>query len=154
MHHTAAPARPGHDAPLRVLVTKIGFDGHDRGSRLVAAFLRDAGHEVIYTPPWQEIAAVVELVLEEDVDVIGISSLATDHLIVPDLMDALRAAGLDHVAVVVGGIVPESEVSALVDAGVREVFGPGSSRERIVRAVGALGREAQRRKLDREGFAS
>ena len=67
----------------RVLVTKIGLDGHDRGSRIVAAACRDAGMEVIYTPPWQSIAAVVKLALEEDVDVVGISSLATDHLIVP-----------------------------------------------------------------------
>jgi hypothetical protein len=66
----------------KVLVTKIGFDGHDRGSRIVAAGLRDAGMEVIYTPPWQEIPTVVKLAMEEDVDVIGISSLATDHLLV------------------------------------------------------------------------
>ncbi len=95
--------------PPRVLVTKIGLDGHDRGSRIVAAYLRDAGMEVIYTPPWQSIPAVVKLALEEDVDVIGISSLATDHLIVPKLMDALRAAGLGHVGLIVGGIVPEDE---------------------------------------------
>ena len=79
-----------HDFRPRVLVTKIGLDGHDRGSRIVAAACRDAGMEVIYTPPWQSIAAVVKLSLEEDVDVIGISSLATDHLIVPKLMQALR----------------------------------------------------------------
>ncbi len=66
--------------PPKVIVTKIGFDGHDRGSRLVAAFLRDAGMEVIYTPPWQEVSTVVKLVIEEDAEVIGISSLATDHL--------------------------------------------------------------------------
>ena len=77
----------------RVLVTKIGLDGHDRGSRIVAAACRDAGMEVIYTPPWQSIPAVVKLALEEDVDVVGISSLATDHLIVPKLMTALREAG-------------------------------------------------------------
>ena len=85
---TAAALSP----PARVLVTKIGLDGHDRGSRIVAAFLRDAGMEVIYTPPWQSIAAVVKLAMEEDVDVIGISSLATDHLIVPKLTEALGGA--------------------------------------------------------------
>ena len=69
--------------PPRVLVTKIGLDGHDRGSRLVAGFLRDAGMEVIYTAPWQSIDTVVSQVVEEDVDAIGISSLATDHLLVP-----------------------------------------------------------------------
>ena len=112
-------------SPIRVLVTKIGLDGHDRGSRIVAAYLRDAGMEVIYTPPWQSIAAVVKLAMEEDVDVIGISSLATDHLIVPKMMDALRAAGLHHVRVIVGGIVPEEEKAALLTAGVSRVFGPG-----------------------------
>jgi len=75
--------------PPKVLVTKIGLDGHDRGSRVVAAFLRDAGMDVLYTPPWQEIGQVVRLAEEEDVDVIGISSLATDHLLVPKLMKAL-----------------------------------------------------------------
>ncbi len=138
--------------PLRVLVTKIGFDGHDRGSRLVAAFLRDAGHEVVYTPPWQEISAVVTLALQEDVDVIGVSSLATDHLIVPDLMEALCDAGLDHVEVIVGGIVPDNEIPLLTDAGVARVFGPGSSREDIVDGVEELGRSAQQRKLSRGGF--
>ncbi len=140
--------------PLRVLVTKIGFDGHDRGSRLVAAFLRDAGHEVIYTPPWQQIADVVTLAVQEDVDVIGISSLATDHLIVPDLMSTLRDAGLEHVAVVVGGIVPEQEAPSLIEAGVREIFGPGSSREEIVEAVSTWGEQARTAKLELGGFSS
>jgi len=111
----------------KVLVTKIGLDGHDRGSRVVAAHLRDAGMEVIYTPPWQEIAAVVKLAIEEDVDAIGISSLATDHLIVPKLMAALREAGLSDVAVVVGGIVPDEDEAMLLEAGVAKVFHPGAS---------------------------
>jgi len=115
------------DIRPKVLITKIGFDGHDRGSRIVAAGLRDAGMEVIYTPPWQEIATVVKLATEEDVDVIGISSLATDHLIVPKLMDALREAGLADVAVVVGGIVPDEDEQMLLDAGVARVFHPGST---------------------------
>lgn len=155
MNETSSPARPSASGtvPLRVLVTKIGLDGHDRGSRLVAAFLRDAGHEVIYTPPWQHIPDVVTLALQEDVDVIGVSSLATDHLIVPDLMTALGDAGLGHVAVVVGGIVPEQELPALLQAGVRQVFGPGSSREQIVYAVTSLGTEARTAKLAQGGFA-
>ena len=115
----------------KVLVTKIGLDGHDRGSRLVAAHLRDAGMEVIYTPPWQSIAAVVKLATEEDVDVIGISSLATDHLIVPKLMTALRAAGLTDVAVIVGGIVPDEDEDMLLAAGVARVFHPGAGLEDI-----------------------
>ena len=125
-------------APARVLITKVGLDGHDRGSRIVAAYLRDAGMEVVYTPPWQSIAAVVKLALEEDVDVIGVSSLATDHLIVPNLTDALRAAGLGHLGVVVGGIVPEDERPALMQAGVSAIFGPGSSRDEIIDHVAAL----------------
>ncbi|HML07271.1 MAG TPA: cobalamin-dependent protein [Xanthobacteraceae bacterium] len=124
--------------PARVLITKVGLDGHDRGSRIVAAYLRDAGMEVVYTPPWQSIAAVVKLAMEEDIDVIGVSSLATDHLIVPDLMDALRAAGLGHVGVVVGGIIPEDERPALIHAGVSAIFGPGSSRDEIIGHVAAL----------------
>ena len=119
----------------KVLVTKIGLDGHDRGSRLVAAHLRDAGMEVVYTPPWQEIAAVVKLAQEEDVDVIGVSSLATDHLIVPKLMAALRAAGLADVIVIVGGIVPDADERALLDAGVARVFHPGSSLDDIAAFV-------------------
>jgi methylmalonyl-CoA mutase C-terminal domain/subunit len=110
----------------KVLVTKIGLDGHDRGSRVVAAHLRDAGMEVIYTPPWQSIDAVVNLALEEDVDVIGISSLATDHRIVPKLMRALADAELDGVAVIVGGIVPDAEEAMLRDAGGARVFQPGT----------------------------
>lgn len=124
--------------PPKILVTKIGFDGHDRGSRIIAAYLRDAGMEVVYTGPWQKIPDVVTLATQEDVDVIGISSLATDHLIVPKLMEALRAAGLGHVAVVVGGIVPDSEVSLLTNTGVAEVFHPGASREQIVSRVAEL----------------
>ena len=114
------------DIRPKVLVTKIGLDGHDRGSRVVAAHLRDAGMEVVYTPPWQKIDAVVKLALEEDVDVIGVSSLATDHLIVPKLMAALRDAGMADVVVIVGGIVPDEDEQALLDAGVARVFHPGT----------------------------
>ena len=119
------------DMRPKVLVTKIGLDGHDRGSRLVAAHLRDAGMEVIYTPPWQAIPAVVKLAIEEDVDVIGISSLATDHLIVPKLMAALREAGSTDVAVIVGGIVPDEDEDMLLAAGVARVFHPGTALDEI-----------------------
>ena len=123
-------------------MTKIGFDGHDRGSRIVATFLRDAGMEVIYTGPWQPVEAVVALALQEDVDVVGISSLAADHLIVPKLMCALREAGLDDVEVVVGGVVPDDEVQPLLDAGVAEVFHPGATSGAIVSTIARLAREA------------
>ena len=127
----------------RVLVTKIGLDGHDRGSRIVAAACRDAGMEVIYTPPWQSVAAVVKLALEEDVDVVGISSLATDHLIVPKLMLALRDAGLGNIRVVVGGIVPDNEEALLLDAGVRKVFHPGATIDEITTQIRAYASEAR-----------
>jgi methylmalonyl-CoA mutase C-terminal domain/subunit len=127
----------------RVLVTKIGLDGHDRGSRIVAAACRDAGMEVVYTPPWQSIDSVVKLAIEEDIDVIGISSLATDHLIIPKLMRALRAAGLGNVRVVVGGIVPDNEEAALLDSGVRQVFHPGSTMEEITTCIRGHALEAR-----------
>ncbi|MAG97563.1 MAG: cobalamin-dependent protein [Alphaproteobacteria bacterium] len=126
------------ERPAKILLTKIGLDGHDRGSRLVATFLRDAGMEVVYTGPWQEIAAVVNLAIQEDVDLIGVSSLATDHLIVPKLVTALNEAGLGNVAVVVGGIVPDGEETMLYDAGIAHVFHPGAGREEIVGKVSEL----------------
>jgi methylmalonyl-CoA mutase, C-terminal domain len=138
--------------PPKVLITKIGLDGHDRGSRVVAAYLRDAGMEVLYTPPWQQIAQVVRLAEEEDVDVIGISSLATDHLLVPKLMKALAKAGMAHVPVIVGGIVPDEDERKLKKAGVARVFHPGAAREDIVSGVAALAAQARAAK-EREVLA-
>jgi methylmalonyl-CoA mutase C-terminal domain/subunit len=145
-----SPTKTVH--PPKVLVTKIGLDGHDRGSRVVAAFLRDAGMDVLYTPPWQEIGQVVRLAEEEDVDVIGISSLATDHLLVPKLLKALKKAGLGEVPVVVGGIVPDEDERKLKKAGVKEIFHPGASREEIVSKVARLAGEARAAK-DKELLA-
>jgi len=139
---------PGIDPPARILITKIGLDGHDRGSRVVAAFLRDAGMEVLYTPPWQEIGHVVRLAEEEDVDAIGISSLATDHLLVPKLLKALAKAGLGYLPVVVGGIVPDADEAKLKKAGVRHVFHPGASREEIVEVMARLASEARTAKAN------
>ncbi len=137
--------------PERVLVTKIGLDGHDRGSRVVASYLREAGMAVTYTPPWQNIDDVVALAAEGETDVIGISSLATDHLIVPDLMTALRAAGLSHVAVIVGGIVPKPEHAMLLDAGVAAIFGPGAAREDIIDTVCRAAANARHKRAPVEG---
>ena len=134
-------------APCRVLITKIGLDGHDRGSRIVASYLRDAGMEVIYTPPWQSIPAVVQLAEQEDVDLIGISTLATDHLIIPDLMQALDDGGLGSIAVFVGGIVPDPERPMLEQAGVSAIFGPGSARDEIVDCAHRLATQAREQKL-------
>ena len=137
--HTRASA----SHPPKVIVTKLGFDGHDRGSRIVAAFLRDAGMEVIYTPPWQEVATIVKLAIEEDAEVIGISSLATDHLLVPKLMDALRAAGAHDVQVIVGGIVPARDEKLLLEAGVARVFHPGAALQEIAAEVRDLSARAR-----------
>ena len=120
-------AFPIKEYPPRVLVTKIGLDGHDRGSRVIARLLRDAGMEVIYTGPWQSIANIVNMALEEDIDVIGVSSLATDHLLIPKLMRELEAAELGHVAVVVGGIIPNADEVDLLKAGVARVFHAGGA---------------------------
>ncbi len=136
------------DRPLKVLLTKIGFDGHDRGSRIVAAYLRDAGMEVVYTAPWQSIEAVVAAAQDEGVDLIGISSLASDHLLLPKLMAALGETGLDALAVVVGGIVPAADEVKLRECGVGWVFPPGSSRETIVSKVREL---AEKGRAARDG---
>lgn len=140
------------NVPPKVLITKIGLDGHDRGSRVVAAFLRDAGMEVVYTPPWQEISQVVRLAEEEDVDVIGVSSLATDHLLVPKLLQALKKSGLGQIPVIVGGIVPDEDERKLKKSGVRRVFHPGAQRDEIVTAIEGLAKEAREIK-DREVLA-
>ncbi len=129
--------------PAKVLVTKIGMDGHDRGSRVIAAALRDAGVEVVYTGPWQEIPVVAKLAMEEDVDVIGISSLATDHLLVPKLMSKIDEEGLGHIRVVVGGIVPDDEEKELMESGVARVFHPGSDVADIVDSIKSLAADAQ-----------
>lgn len=141
MNAAAENMIPGR--PPKVMITKIGLDGHDRGSRVIAAHLRDQGMDVVYTPPWQDIQAVVRLAMDEDVDVLGVSSLATDHLLVPKLMRALSDAGLAHIKVIVGGIVPDEDETALTDAGVSKVFHPGSSLDEITESVTDLTRLAR-----------
>ncbi len=139
----ATAAEMTGNRPPKVMITKIGLDGHDRGSRVIAAYLRDQGMDVVYTPPWQDIQAVVRLAMDEDIDVLGISSLATDHLLVPKLMKALSEAGLNHIKVIVGGIVPDEDERDLTRAGVSKVFHPGSSLEAITESVTALTQRAR-----------
>lgn len=127
----------------KIIVTKIGLDGHDRGSRIVAAKLRDSGMEVVYTPPWQSISEVVRLAEEEDADVVGISSLATDHLLIPELLAELREANMDHVGIVVGGIIPDNDEKELLSAGVDRIFHPGSSLEEIAVYIESLANRAR-----------
>ena len=117
----------------RIVLAKIGLDGHDRGVKVVARGLRDAGFHVIYAGLWQPIEAVVQTVLDEDADWLGISLLSGAHMaLVPPLMKLLREKGLGHVGVLVGGIIPESDVPKLQAQGVRAVFGPGTSIPEIV----------------------
>jgi methylmalonyl-CoA mutase C-terminal domain/subunit len=114
--------------PIRVVLAKIGLDGHDRGIQVVARALRDAGMEVIYTGLWQTPAAVIRAVEDEDADVLGISILSGAHLTqVPALLELLKSRGLGHVMVVVGGIVPDADIATLMAQGVDRVFTPGAA---------------------------
>jgi LAO/AO transport system ATPase len=123
----------GNSPAPRIVLAKIGLDGHDRGVKVVARGLRDSGFHVIYAGLWQPIEAVVQTVLDEDADWLGISLLSGAHMaLVPPLMKLLREKGLEHVGVLVGGIIPESDVPKLRAQGVRAVFGPGTSIPEIV----------------------
>jgi len=117
----------------RVVLAKIGLDGHDRGVKVVARGLRDSGFHVIYAGLWQPIEAVVQTALDEDADWLGISLLSGAHMAqVPPLMKLLREKGLEHLGVLIGGIIPEGDVAKLRTLGVRAVFGPGTSIPEIV----------------------
>ena len=113
---------------IRVLVAKPGLDGHDRGAKVVARMLRDAGFEVIYTGIRQTPEMIAEAALQEDVDVVGLSILSGAHMtLCPRIVELLRAQGQDEVLVVVGGIVPDEDVVRLRGAGIAAVFGPGTT---------------------------
>src|SRR5580704_5220756 len=123
--------------PLRVLMAKVGLDGHDRGLRVVARILRDAGCEVVYAGLRQSTDMITAATVQEDVDVVGVSMHNGAHLtLAPAVVDALRAAGLDT-PVIVGGIVPDADRAAMAAAGVAAVLGPGASNEEVVAAVRA-----------------
>lgn len=127
--------QPEH--PIRVLMGKIGLDGHDRGLRVVARILRDNGFEVIFAGLRQTPEMIRSAVVQEDVDVVGVSMHNGAHLtLAPAVVDALRQAGLDT-PVVVGGIVPDVDVPRLMEAGVAAVLGPGASNEEVVATVRA-----------------
>lgn len=122
--------------PPRVLIAKIGLDGHDRGAKVVAAALRDAGMEVIYTGLRKTVEQVVRAALEEDVDVIGVSILSGAHgTVLGRLMERLRHEGIQDVTVVAGGVIPADDVPALRQLGVEHVFTPGTPLAEIVAAV-------------------
>jgi len=119
--------------PIRVLIAKPGLDGHDRGAKVIARALRDAGMEVIYTGLRQTPEMIANAALQEDVDFIGLSILSGAHnAIVPRLMDLLRQNQMDDVRVIIGGIIPDADIPALKQLGVAAIFQPGTSMQEIV----------------------
>jgi methylmalonyl-CoA mutase, C-terminal domain len=137
-----------HRPTARVLVTKLGLDGHDRGVKIIALALRDAGYEVIYTGLRQTPEAVAATAVAEDVALVGVSILSGAHgVLVPAVLDLLREAGADDVPVVVGGIIPKADRPGLLDAGVQAIFGPGTPISDIVATIGDLVREPNRPSL-------
>lgn len=124
------------DKKIRVLVAKAGLDGHDRGAKVIAAALRDAGMEVIYTGLRQTPEMIVEAAIQEDVDVIGISILSGAHMtILPKIKTLMNEKGLDDVLLTGGGIIPEEDINKLKDMGVGELFTPGASTKNIAEYI-------------------
>jgi methylmalonyl-CoA mutase C-terminal domain/subunit len=121
---------------IRVLIAKPGLDGHDRGAKVIARALRDAGMEVIYTGLHQTPEMIAEAAMQEDVDAVGLSILSGAHMaLFPRIMQELRSRGLDDVLVYAGGIIPDDDVPAIKEMGVAGVFGPGTPMEEAVRFV-------------------
>ncbi|TDA67714.1 MAG: cobalamin B12-binding domain-containing protein [Clostridia bacterium] len=124
------------DRPIRALVAKVGLDGHDRGAKVIARALRDAGMEVIYTGLRQTPEQVVEAALQEDVQVVGLSSLSGAHMqLFPPVVELLRAKGGYDILVIGGGVIPEEDIPYLKEAGITEIFGPGTPTTRIVEYI-------------------
>ena len=124
---------------IRVLVAKPGLDGHDRGAKVVARALRDAGMEVIYTGIRQTPEMIVEVALQEDVDVIGLSSLSGAHMeLFPEVVEQLKQKGMENVLVIAGGIIPEEDVASLQQMGIKAIFGPGAPTSEIIDSIRKL----------------
>ena len=131
---------------IRVLVAKPGLDGHDRGAKVIARALRDAGMEVIYTGIRQTPQMIVEAALQEDVDAVGLSLLSGAHLeLFPQIMQGLRDNGMEDVVVVAGGIIPEEDRPTLVEMGIAGIFGPGSDTRAVAQFVREQVRERRQR---------
>ena len=119
---------PTDTFPIRIVLAKVGLDGHDRGIKVIARGLRDAGMEVIYAGLWQTPEGVVRTVAEEDADWLGLSILSGAHMtLVPRVLDLLREQGLQGVGLIIGGIIPEGDIPKLLEMGVAQVFGPGTA---------------------------
>jgi methylmalonyl-CoA mutase C-terminal domain/subunit len=126
-------ARPIMATPLRIVIAKPGLDGHDRGAKVVARALRDAGHEVIYTGLRRTPEQIVRIAMDEDAQVVGLSSLSGAHgFLFPRVCELLREAGLADIVVFGGGIIPERDRPALLNAGVAAIFGPGTTSSEMV----------------------
>jgi methylmalonyl-CoA mutase C-terminal domain/subunit len=124
---------------VRVLVAKPGLDGHDRGAKVVARALRDAGMEVVYTGIRQTPEMIVEVALQEDVDVIGLSSLSGAHMeLFSEVMERLKQRGMGNVMVVAGGVIPEDDIPSLQQIGIKAIFGPGTRTTEIVDSIQRL----------------
>ncbi len=127
---------PAQNRTLRIIVAKPGLDGHDRGAKVIARALRDAGMEVIYTGLRQTPEMIVNAALQEDVDVIGLSILSGAHnAIVPRVMELLKSNKMDDVLVLVGGIIPDQDVPLLKQAGVAGIFQPGTAMDEIIQFI-------------------
>lgn len=125
--------------PIRVLIAKPGLDGHDRGAKVVARALRDAGMEVIYTGLRQTPEQIAAAAVQEDVDVVGVSILSGAHnVLVPEILEELKGRGGEEIAVVVGGIIPEKDIAGLKERGVAAVFLPGTSTNETVDVIRRL----------------
>ena len=124
---------PATAAPVRIVLAKVGLDGHDRGIKVVARALRDAGMHVIYAGLWQTPEAVVRVIRDEDADWLGLSLLSGAHMtLVPRVLELLREQGLRDVGLIIGGIIPEEDIPKLTAMGVARVFGPGTPLSDII----------------------
>ena len=121
---------------IRVVVSKVGLDGHDRGAKVISSLLREAGMEVIYLGMYQMPSDIIRAAIDEDADVIGVSYLSGEHLVyTPQIVDEMKKANLDHVLLVAGGVIPVEDIPTLKKMGVHEVFVAGSLTEPIVRFI-------------------
>ncbi len=135
------PAKSSNSTPIRVLIAKPGLDGHDRGAKVVARALRDAGMEVIYVGLRQTPESIVDSAIEEDVDLVGLSCLSGAHMaLFPRVLRLLKARRAGNLPVFAGGIIPDGDAKALRKAGIKAIFGPGTTLEEIVTTARKLAR--------------
>jgi methylmalonyl-CoA mutase C-terminal domain/subunit len=124
---------------IRILIGKPGLDGHDRGAKVIAAALRDAGFEVIYTGLHQLSESIVEAAIQEDVDIVGLSILSGAHMtIFPKILKLLKQKNAEHIIVIGGGIIPEEDIKKLIQMGVKRIFTPGAPTNEIVDYINSI----------------